>query len=117
MTAAQPFQIRTHPEFHDGRLGAALLVYLTAQAEYPTRAALTANGVLHVHLQTLRRGQRLNDMLLGYLARHLEIPQDDLEIVAGDESAGKVVCVYGLSPAELEARLHRWLHPEDAAAW
>ncbi len=109
MTAPAPFQIGARPRFHDGHLGAALLVYLTARPEYPSRAALTTDGILHIHLQTLRRGARLDQMLIGYLARHLGIPEDDIEIAAGEGGAGKIVCFYNLRPRELERRLRHWL--------
>ena len=109
MLASTPFRISTSPRFHDAHIGAALLVYLTARPEYPTHAGLTEDGILHVHLQTLRTGERLNHMLLRYLARHLRVPVEDMEIGAGEESAGKIVCFYHITPAELERRLRQWL--------
>ncbi len=105
------------PRFHDGRFGAALLVYLTAQPEYPTHAGWTPEGILHIHLQTLRRGERLNRMLVRYLARALTVPEDNIEIAAGVRGSGKVVCFYALTPGELEERLQQWLHSLETRVW
>ncbi len=117
MTTQLAFQLRACPTFHDSRGGAALLIFLTAQPEYPSHATVTADGIVHVHLQTLRRGARLNRMLRGFLARHLAVPLEHIEIAAGADGAGKIVCFYHITPVELEHRLLRWLQGVAPRVW
>ncbi len=97
------------PRFHNARQGAAMLIYLTAQPETPTHAAWAAPGIIHIHLQTLQRGAALHQRLIQYLAQHLDIEPENIEIVAGGHTGNKVISVYGLSPDELERRLQDWL--------
>ncbi len=46
-----------------------------------------------------------NAALIDFLARKLDVPKRDLEIISGNTSRDKLVCVLGLTPAELEKRL------------
>ncbi|GEM_PF-2083101 len=94
--------------FRDGRIGAALLVHVTASALSPTRAEVTHDGVLHIHLQhTPTDEQELNKSLVNYLAYILALPPESIEVVAGHHAKGKVVAFYDVSPVEMEKRLAR----------
>ncbi len=109
MSEHASFRLGKRPRFHDARQGAAMLIYLTAQPESPTHAAWAAPGIVHIHLQTLHRGAELNQRLIQYLAQHLDLDPEDIEVVAGGHTGNKVVSIYGLSPEELEHRLRNWL--------
>ena len=94
--------------FRNGRIGAALLVHVTANALSPTRVEVTHDGVLHIHLQhTTTDEQELNESLVNYLAYILALPPEHIEIVAGHHTKGKVVAFYNVSPVEMEKRLAR----------
>ncbi len=114
MAGARAFSSGSHPfrkgmgRFHDGRIGAALLVHVTTNAVSPTRAEVTSNGVLHVHLQHPKtNGRELNETLINYLAYILALPPEHIEVVAGHDSNGKVVAFYDINVMDLEQRLAR----------
>jgi uncharacterized protein len=50
-------------------------------------------------------GGKANEALLELLAATLEIPRNRIEIAAGRGSRDKTVVVYGLSEADVEARM------------
>lgn len=53
-----------------------------------------------------------NQALIAFLAEVLEVPRDDVEIVAGHTSRRKVIQVRGLSPQAVKGRLLAYLRPE-----
>ena len=48
---------------------------------------------------------KANEALIAFLAQELGLRKSQVEIVAGETSRNKVICVLGLSPAEVEERL------------
>lgn len=48
---------------------------------------------------------KANEALIEFLAKRLDVPKRTIEILSGASSRNKVVCVLGLTPPELEARL------------
>jgi uncharacterized protein YggU (UPF0235/DUF167 family) len=62
-------------------------------------------GELCVRLQTPPAGGSANEALAGYLAGLLEVPQANIEIVAGHTNEQKIVAVTGIPPQEVTARL------------
>jgi len=48
---------------------------------------------------------KANEALIEFLAKRLDVPKRTIEILSGASSRNKMVCVLGLTPQELEARL------------
>ncbi|MBC8252839.1 MAG: YggU family protein [Ardenticatenia bacterium] len=48
---------------------------------------------------------KANEALIEFLAKRLDVPKRNIEILSGASSRDKMVCVFGLTPQELEARL------------
>jgi len=48
---------------------------------------------------------KANEALIEFLAKRLDVPKRKLEILSGASSRNKMVCVLGLTPQELKARL------------
>jgi uncharacterized protein (TIGR00251 family) len=50
-----------------------------------------------------------NEALIDFLAEMLEVRKSQIEILSGHASRDKIVCVVGLLPQEVEARLSAYL--------
>jgi uncharacterized protein (TIGR00251 family) len=50
-----------------------------------------------------------NEALIGFLSEILEVRKSQIEILSGHASRDKIVCVVGLMPQEVEARLSTYL--------
>jgi uncharacterized protein (TIGR00251 family) len=50
-----------------------------------------------------------NEALIGFLSEILGVRKSQIEILSGHASRDKIVCVVGLKPHELEARLGAYL--------
>jgi uncharacterized protein (TIGR00251 family) len=52
---------------------------------------------------------RANEACIALLAEILDVPRSSVTIAAGESSRNKVICVRGLSPAQVEQRLWKTL--------
>lgn len=50
-----------------------------------------------------------NEALIGFLSEILEVRKSQIEILSGHVSRDKIVCVVGLMPHDVEARLSTYL--------
>ena len=50
-----------------------------------------------------------NEALIGFLSEILEVRKSQIEILSGQAARDKIVCVVGLMPQEVEARLGIYL--------
>ena len=50
-----------------------------------------------------------NEALIGFLSEVLEVRKSQIEILSGHSARDKIVCVVGLMPQEVEARLSTYL--------
>lgn len=96
--------------FHDGRRGAALNVRVVPKAARTDIAEIMEDGTLRIRVAAVPEKGKVNSALLEFLAKVLQVPQSNLEIVAGETQRDKIVVVMDLSPEEVEARLHAYLH-------
>jgi uncharacterized protein (TIGR00251 family) len=78
---------------HDGKKGAALAVRVTPRASKNEIVDILSDGTVKVHLTAPPVEGKANEALLKYLARVLEIPVSQLEIVAGGNSRDKLISV------------------------
>jgi uncharacterized protein (TIGR00251 family) len=69
-----------------------------------------ADGVIQVRVAAPPVDGAANAALLRFLAGVLDVPRSRLEITGGASSRRKRITVSGLTPDELETRLHTALH-------
>jgi uncharacterized protein (TIGR00251 family) len=50
-----------------------------------------------------------NEALISFLSEMLEVRKSQIEILSGSAARDKIVCVVGLTPQEVEARLSTYL--------
>ena len=69
-----------------------------------------ADGAIQVRVAAPPVDGAANAALLRFLASVLDVPRSRLEIIGGASSRRKRINVSGLTPDELETRLHAALH-------
>ncbi len=90
--------------------GSALVVSLEAHPSLHTQIRVQLNGSLrlsvprHVYVQLQEP-----ETLVAFLARHLGLSPETMEVISALPSGHYLVCFYHLLPEELEQRLQRWV--------
>ena len=88
----------------DAQQGAAFAVRVVPRASKNEIAGQVGDAI-KVRLTAPPVEGKANKALIAFLAQELGLRKSQVEIVAGETSRNKVVCVLGLSPAEVEERL------------
>lgn len=92
-------------EITDARGGAAFAVRVVTRAEVSEIIGTQEDGALRVRLVASAAGDpAANDELVHLLAKHLQVPTNKIEIVAGANGRDKMISVEGISTGDLEAR-------------
>lgn len=88
----------------DAQQGAAFAVRVVPRASKNEIAGQVGDAI-KVRLTAPPVEGKANEALIAFLAQELGVRKSQVEIVAGETSRNKVICVLGLSPAEVEERL------------
>ena len=88
----------------DAQQGAAFAVRVVPRASKNEIAGQVGDAI-KVRLTAPPVEGKANEALIAFLAQELGLRKSQVEIVAGETSRNKVICVLGLSPAEVEERL------------
>jgi uncharacterized protein YggU (UPF0235/DUF167 family) len=94
--------VASHPR------GSELSLTITPRAAFNSME-LEPAGTLRVRVTAPPVDGAANTALLRYLARVLDVPKSQLSISAGPTSRHKRILVTGISPTDLEHRLHKAL--------
>lgn len=88
----------------DAQKGAAFPVRVVPRASKDEVAGQMGEAI-KVRLTAPPVEGKANEALIAFLAEKLGVRKSQVEIVAGETSRNKMVCVLGLSPVEVEKRL------------
>ncbi len=93
--------------FHlqDGKKGAALAVRVTPRASKNEIVDILSDGTVKVHLTAPPVEGKANAALLKFLAKVLEIPQKQLEVVAGAGGRDKLISVIDMDANTLHKKI------------
>jgi hypothetical protein len=91
--------------FHDGKAGAALTVRVTPRSSRNGIAGILDDGTVKIQLTAAPVDGEANHKLIEFLARTLDLPRSNIEIVAGAGGRDKLVSVLGIDAATLHARV------------
>jgi uncharacterized protein (TIGR00251 family) len=80
-------------QLHDGKKGAALAVRVTPRASKNEIVDILSDGTVKVHLTAPPVEGKANEALLKFLAKVLDVPLKQLEVVAGASSRDKLISV------------------------
>jgi uncharacterized protein YggU (UPF0235/DUF167 family) len=89
--------------FHDGEKGAALAIHVKLGRAPSSFSKVLRDGTVVVKI---RKGEgNLNNRLLDFISNELDIPQDQMQIIAGDDGNKKLISIIGEKPNQLQMRI------------
>jgi uncharacterized protein (TIGR00251 family) len=90
---------------HDGKTGAALAVRVTPRASKNEIVDILSDGTVKVHLTAPPVEGKANEALLKFLAKVLDVPIRQLEIVAGVNGRDKLISVIDMDANTLHKKI------------
>jgi uncharacterized protein (TIGR00251 family) len=99
--------------FSDARRGAALSVKVIPRARQTALAGVMDDGTLKVRLAAPPVDGAANKALVEFLAEILDLPKNQIDIVAGHTSERKLVSLLGVSPEQVDAVIKALLSDAD----
>ena len=96
-------------KLHDGKVGSALAVRLTPKASRSAIVGIMEDGTVKVHVTAPPIDGQDNAALTALLAEVLELPNENVAIVAGDNGRDKLLSVLGLDAVTLTTLLREHL--------
>jgi hypothetical protein len=90
---------------HDGKTGAALAVRVTPRASKNKIVDILSDGTVKVHLTAPPVEGKANAALIKFLAKVLDVPQNQLEVVAGTGGRDKLISVLNMDSDTLHKKI------------
>jgi uncharacterized protein len=90
---------------HDGKKGAALAVRVTPRASRNEISEVLSDGTVKIHLTAPPVDGEANEALLRFLAKILQVPVTNLDVVAGAKGRDKIISVIDMDAATLHRRI------------
>lgn len=88
-------------KLHDGEVGSALAVRLTPKASRNAIVGIQEDGTVKVHVTAPPTDGQDNEALLALLAETLDVPVENVAIVAGEMGRDKLLSVLGMDAVTL----------------
>lgn len=92
-------------ELHDGQKGAAIAIRVTPRAAQNKIIGALSDGTIKIHLTAESAEGQDNSMLIEFLSEILGIPEDRIDVVAGDAGKDKLVSVLDMDVDTLHKRI------------
>lgn len=90
---------------HDGKKGAALAVRVTPRASKNEIVDILSNGTVKVHLTASPVEGKANAALLKFLAKVLNVPLKQVELIAGVGGRDKLISVLDMDAETLHKKI------------
>jgi uncharacterized protein len=90
---------------HDGKKGSALAVRVTPRASKDEIVEILSDGTVKVHLTAPPVEGKANESLLKFLAKVLDVPMRNLDIVAGAGGRDKLISVIDMDATTLHKKI------------
>lgn len=91
-------------KLHDGKKGAALAIRVTSRATENKIVGALSDGTIKIHIAAQSKG-KVNNELVNFLSGILKIPNDSIEIVAGDTGRDKLVSILDMDTETLHKKI------------
>ena len=92
-------------EITDAKRGVAFAVKVITRAQKNEIVGIQDDNILKIRLTASPAEGQANTALIKFLAEHLGVAENQIEIVAGNDKSDKMISVSGLSVAEVEQKL------------
>lgn len=102
----------THLGFKNGKAGAALTIRVSTRASNPGLTEIIEGGIVKIRLSAAPVDGKANEELIKLLSKILNVPKNNLEIIAGHTNKTKIVAIYGIDSDRVNQILSETLHGE-----
>jgi len=92
-------------KLHDGKKGAALAIRIIPRAKQNKIVDILSDGTVKIQIKAGPSDETINDILLGFLAKELNISKSRLEIVGGSTGRDKLVSFIDLESESLYEKI------------
>ena len=92
-------------KLHDGKKGAALAIRITPRAEQNKVVDILSDGTVKIQITAGPSDVMVNDILLEYLSKELNISKSRLEIVGGNTGRDKLVSFLDMEAESLYEKI------------
>ena len=96
-------------KLHDGKVGSAVAVRLTPKASRDAVVGILEDGTVKVHVTAPPTDGQDNEALIKLLAETLDVPAEDVSIVAGEVGRDKLLSILGMDAVTLTTRIRSHL--------
>ncbi len=90
---------------HDGKTGAAIAVRITPRSSRDEISEILDNGTVKIRLTAPPGEDKINQALIVFLAKVLEVKPSQLEIVAGSSGNDKLVTIMDVDKEFVQERI------------
>lgn len=90
---------------HDGKKGAALAIRITPRAKQNKVVDILSDGTIKIHLKTDPSDPNINELLLIFLSKELNVSKNRLEIVGGTTGRDKLVSILDMKAEDLHKEI------------
>lgn len=102
-------------KLHDLQSGSAITVRITPRAARNEISEILDDGTIKVRLVESKSGKDLDRALITFLAQVLDLPPNQLDVVAGNSGVDKLVTIMGMKATLVEKKIleHRDANHKD----
>ncbi len=90
---------------HDGKTGAAIAVRITPRSSRDEISEILDNGTVKIRLKAQPSEEKMNQALIAFLAKVLDVEPSKVEIVAGNAGNDKLVTIMDVDKAFVQERI------------
>ena len=94
-------------KFTNAKRGAAIAVKVMPRARKTEVAGVMDDGTIKIRIAAPPVDGAANKALVAFLAKALNVPGSQIDIIAGETSERKLISVVGISPEEVDAVFQR----------
>lgn len=92
-------------KLHHGGMGAAIAVRITPRSSKDEVSEILDDGTIKLRITASPVEGAANRAVIQFLAKILEVPPSEIEIVAGATSRDKLITIANLTPEQVHARI------------
>ncbi len=96
-------------KLHNGKVGSALAVRLTPKASRNAIVGIQEDGTVKVHVTAPPVDGQDNEALIALLAETLDMPMENISIVAGETGRDKLISILGMDAVTLTTLIRQHL--------
>src|ERR1041384_7890735 len=102
--------------FQNAQIGAAITVKVLPRAKKTEVVGVMEDGTFRIRIAAPPVEGAANHALIEFLSQTLNVPPSQIDIVAGEFSERKLISLVGVTPAQVDAALGRFVPASQVEA-